>query len=118
MSEPTAPAQAVAAPAAPKTSFWEDLIDIFVSPAAVFRRREKASPWPIFLFVVVAFAVIFYATFPAIQPAIDGEFARNLPKMQAQNPALTPELASKIQDRVDTFSRYTAGALAIANLLL
>lgn len=119
MSEPTAPAPAVTGPAAaPQTSFWEDLIDIFVSPAAVFRRREKASAWPIFLFVVIGFAVIFYATFPAIQPAIDAEFARNLPKLQAQNPAITPELASKIQDRVDTFSRYTAGGLAIANILL
>jgi len=117
MSEPTAPAPAVVTPAAPQTSFWEDLIDIFVSPVAVFRRREKASPWPIFLFVVASFAIIFYATFPAIQPAIDGEFTRNLPKMQAQNPALTPELTSKIQDRIDTFSRYTAGALAIVNLL-
>lgn len=124
MSEPTAPvpgpapAPAVAAPVAPpKTSFWEDLVDIFISPAAVFRRRETASPWPIFFFVVIAFAVIFYATFPAIQPAIDGEFARNLPRMQAQNPALTPELASKIQDRVDTFSRYTAGMLVVVGVL-
>jgi len=118
MSEPTAPVPAVTAPAAaPKTSFWEDLIDIFISPAAVFRRRENASPWPIFLFVVIGFAVIFYATFPAIQPAIDGEFTRNLPKMQAQNPNLTPEMTQKIQNGIDTWSRYSAGLLAVATLL-
>jgi len=118
MSEPTAPTSAVTAPsAAPKTSFWEDLIDIFVSPAAVFRRREKASPWPIILFVVFGFAIIFYATFPAIQPAIDGEFTRNLPKMQAQNPNLTPEMAQKIQNGIDTWSRYSAGLLAAVTLV-
>jgi hypothetical protein len=117
MSEPTV--STVGAPAvAPKASFWEDLIDVFITPADVFRRRQNASPWPIFFFVVVAVTVIAYFTFPAIQPALDGEFSRNLPKMQAQNPNLTPEMAQKIQNGIDTWARYSAGLAGGANILI
>ncbi len=52
------------APAAPqKASFWEDLIDIFFSPANVFRRNQDKSVWPPLLFVSLAIGVIFFATF-------------------------------------------------------
>ncbi|HEX9109147.1 MAG TPA: hypothetical protein VF832_17995, partial [Longimicrobiales bacterium] len=44
-----------------KASFWEDIVDLFVSPAEVYRRHEKDSfvvPW---LLVSVIGAVLYYA---------------------------------------------------------
>jgi len=115
MTESTAPA----APASPATaSFWEDLIDIFLQPVAVFTRRAKGSAWPSFLFVVVAMAIIGYATFPAIQPAIEGDLARALPKMMAQNPRFTPEMADKMMSSQAVIIRYAAGPATALTLLI
>ena len=77
MTESTAPAAV-----APKTSFWEDVFDIFVSPAAVFRRRQNSSIWPPMLFVAISIAVIFFVTYNTLQPIFDAEFSRNTAKMK------------------------------------
>jgi len=96
-SVPTAPAQA---------SFWEDLIDIFYQPVAVFRRRVKGTAWAPFLFVVIAMGIITYATFPAIQPAIDGDTARMLPKVAKQYPQIPAEQLQAGIERQAALVRY------------
>jgi len=99
-------------PAPPATaSFWEDLIDIFISPVAVFARRARASAWAPFLCVVIATAIITYATFPSVQPAFEGDFTRALPKLMQQQPKLTPELADKMMGYQAVGVRYFAGPL-------
>src|SRR5678809_472298 len=80
---------------APKPSFWEDVIDIFVSPAAVFRRRQNSSIWPPMLFVALSIAIIFFVTFNTLEPIFDAEFSRMSAKMIAANPQLTPEMLEK-----------------------
>jgi hypothetical protein len=103
MTESAAPT----APAAPaKASFWEDLIDIFYQPAAVFRRRAKAGAWAPFLFVVIAMGIIAYATFPVLQPAIDGDAARMIPKLLKQYPQLTAEQIQAGIDKQTAYGRY------------
>jgi hypothetical protein len=100
------------APAAPaNASFWEDLIDIFYQPAAVFRRRAKASAWAPFLFVMIAMAIITYATFPAIQPAIDGDTARMLPKVVKQYPQIPPDQLQASIERQAAAVRYLGVAI-------
>jgi hypothetical protein len=95
------------APATPsQTSFWEDLVDVFFQPAAVFRRRAKASAWAPFLFVVIAMGIITYATFPAIQPAIDGDAARMIPRLMKQYPQVTAEQLQSGIDKQAAFGRY------------
>ena len=106
MTESTAPTQA--APTQP-ASFWEDLIDIFYQPSEVYRRRERASAWPAFFFVVIALTVITIATFPAIRPAFDGDYARNIPRIMAANKQMTQEMADKGQQFQTIFIRYFAG---------
>ena len=88
-STPTAPA--------PTTSFWEDVIDIFVSPAAVFRRRQNTSVWPPMLFVALSIAIIFFATFNTLEPIFDAEFTRNTAKAMANNPQMTPEMMERMR---------------------
>ncbi|HEX4684327.1 MAG TPA: YIP1 family protein [Gemmatimonadaceae bacterium] len=105
MSEPIA----VSATAAPeKASFWEDLIDIFYQPSAVFARRRTASAWPPFLFVVLALSIITFATFSTISPAIESDIRRAMTKAMEQNPQMTQEMADKAIEMQSTFGRYAA----------
>jgi hypothetical protein len=99
-------------------SFWEDLIDIFYAPRDVFRRRAQASAWPPFLFVVIAIAIITVATYPAIAPAFDGDYARNIPKLMAQNPKMTQEMADKGREYQAIGVRYFGGAFFAVMILI
>lgn len=106
----TEPVAATAAPAQNNASFWEDLIDIFYQPSTVFARRQKASAWPPFLFVVIAMSVITIATFNALEPAIAADVQRALTKTAAHNPNLTQETIDKAVDLQTKFGRYFAPA--------
>lgn len=112
MSQPAADATTPAA-ATDKASFWEDLIDIFYQPSAVFARRQKASAWPPYLFVVIAMSVITFATFNAIEPALTADLQRAMAKTIAHNPNMTQEMADKAVDMQTKFGRYVA-PLALA----
>jgi hypothetical protein len=107
MSEPVA--INVSAPPVPeKASFWEDLIDIFYQPSAVFARRRAASAWPPYLFVVLALGIITFATYNAIEPAIQADMQRAMTKVMEQNPNMTQEMADKATSMQATFARYVA----------
>src|SRR3954464_12599838 len=98
MTESTA--STIPAPA-PQTSFWEDVIDIFISPVAVFRRRQNSSPWAPMFFVALSVGIIFFATFNTLEPIFSAEFARNMAKQAAKNPAAAQapaEALNKMRD--------------------
>jgi Yip1-like protein len=103
MSESSAAAAATGAP--PQPSFWEDVIDIFFQPAAVFRRRQNRSVWPPMLFVAIAVGVIFFVTFNTLQPMFDAEFMRNA----AHDPRMTPQVIDKARAFSTTVPRYIIG---------
>jgi hypothetical protein len=106
MTEPSSVA-APAAPAAPPAgSFWEDLIDIFFSPAKVFQRNENKSVWPPLLFVALGIGVIFFATFNTLQPIFDAEFTKGMAKATAGNPQLTPDAVAKMRGVSESITRY------------
>ena len=104
--------------AVPKTSFWEDVIDIFVSPAEVFRRRQNTSVWPPMLFVALSIAVIFFATFNTLEPIFDAEFSRRTAKMMAQNPALTPEMLEKMRGVQTGVAKYGLSIVMIVTMFV
>lgn len=107
MSDPAV--VAASTPTVPeKASFWEDLIDIFYQPSAVFARRRAASAWPPYLFVVIAMAVLLIATYNVIEPAIRGDLQRAMQKAMEQNPNLTQEAADRAIDLQAKFGRYVA----------
>jgi hypothetical protein len=115
MTESTAPAAV-----APKTSFWEDVFDIFVTPAAVFRRRQYSSVWPPMLFVAISIGIIFFATFNTLEPAFSAEFARNTAKALAKNPqaAQNAEAMQKMQGFATAAIKYGAAPGAIITMFL
>lgn len=101
-----------------RQSFWEDLINIYVQPADVFRRRQYASVWPPMLFVAIAIAVIFAVTFSTLQPMFDAEFARNSAKAMAKNPQVTQEMMDKARGYTETFTRYGIGLVMLVTMFI
>jgi hypothetical protein len=93
MTEPATVAGA-AAPVS-KPSFFEDIIDVFFNPAAVFRRRADKSPWPAIITCAVLSAIVAIATYNALAPALDAEFARASAKAIKANPQITQEMMDK-----------------------
>lgn len=77
MTESTESAGAVRA-AAPMPSFWEDVIEIFVHPVDVMRRRANAGFWAPFLFATILIGVIGVTTFETLQPLFEAEMVRSM----------------------------------------
>lgn len=116
MTESTAPAVV-----APKTSFWEDVFDIFVSPAAVFKRRQNSSIWPPMLFVALSIGIIVFATFNTLQPIFDAEFSRQVAKAVAKNPqnaqAITDGM-NKFRNIGENFGRFGVGVIMLVSMFI
>jgi hypothetical protein len=74
-----------------RASVWEDFLEIFINPAAVFERRKASGFWLPLLVVTVAIAVLFLALKGALQPIMDAEYNRAIAKVMQQHPELTPE---------------------------
>lgn len=116
MTESTAPAAA-----APKTSFWEDVFDIFVSPAEVFRRRQNSSVWPPMLFVAISIGIIVFATFNTLQPIFDAEYARAIAKAVAKNPQAaqqTTDAMNKFRNVGENFGRFGVGVIMLVTMFV
>lgn len=83
---------APAAPAPQGASLWEDFLEIFVKPAAVFERRRKAGFGVPLLVLTVLFGLIFFGLRGAFQPIMEAENARAIAKVMAKNPQVTEEM--------------------------
>ncbi len=65
----------------------EDFIDVYVSPAELFRRRVDGKFGLALVVLIAVWAVLFFVTRSAMTPIYEAEFARGM----AANPNLTPE---------------------------
>lgn len=88
---------------APKASLWEDFVDIFYNPSAVFARRADGEWAKPLILLIVAATVLFFLTKNAMQPIMDAEFARNSAKALARNPQLTEDQLATGRHFFDTF---------------
>ena len=116
MTEPAAVEGTPPAPA--KASFWEDAIDIFFSPADVFRREQNKSFWPPMLFVAIAIAIIVAVTFNTLEPIFDAEFTRATAKQLANNPQITPDQLATGKKFGLSVARYGVGVIMVLTMLL
>ena len=78
-------------PTSAKAGLWEDFVDIFYAPSAVFTRRADGKFGLALLALVIASVILSYLTKNAMQPIMDAEFARNSAQAMRQNPNLTAE---------------------------
>jgi hypothetical protein len=72
-------------------SRWEDYLDVFISPAQLFRRRADGAFGQALLVLVVLVAIMFFGTRPAMQPIMDGEFNRRMAAQMKAHPEVKPE---------------------------
>jgi hypothetical protein len=68
-------------------SVWEDFIDIFYAPAAVFERRRGQSPWPVLVTLTIVMVVLFLAWQRSLGPVMAAEMQRAM----AENPNVSSE---------------------------
>ena len=90
----TAPA---AAPAPETSAIWEDFLEIFIKPAAVFERRKAAGFAIPLLVLVVLFGLLFFGLKGAFQPIMDADFSRGMAKAMAKNPQLTEDMVAQMR---------------------
>jgi hypothetical protein len=77
--------------AAPQPAIWEDFIDIFYAPSAVFRRRENGNFFVPLAVITIVCGTLFYLNSGALQPMFDAEFDRAMAMAMRQNPNVRPE---------------------------
>lgn len=62
----------------PHASRWEDFVDIFFSPAEVFRRRRDGQYGLALAFLTVILTVLTYGFYAALSAAFEADFARGI----------------------------------------
>ena len=83
---------------------WEDFVDIFYAPSAVFARRADGKFGLALLLLVVVGTVLVFVTKNATQPLMDAEFARQSATMLRKNPNMTAEQLSAGRGFFETFA--------------
>lgn len=101
-------------------SFWEDLLDIYFSPADVFRRWQFKSVWPPMLFVAISVGVIFFVTFNTLEPIFDAEFTRGAAQQAAKSggPTPTPEQMERVRGIATATTRYGISIITLVTMFV
>jgi hypothetical protein len=82
-------------PAESPVPFWEDLLEIYYAPRAVFERRKDSGFGLPMLVLLVVFTTMFFAGRSLMQPIFDAEFDRGFALAMKQNPQLTADKAEQ-----------------------
>ena len=88
-----------------KAAVWEDFLDIFYAPSAVFARRENGSFFIPMLVVAVLLGVMFLANSRVIDPIMAAESQRAMAKAMAANPKITPEMVAQMSSVTRTITK-------------
>lgn len=104
MTEPTvAPADAAPAPET-TAAVWEDFVDVFTQPSAVFARRREGRFGAALLILTALLAATFFATRPLVQPLFDRMFDAQAAAMARANPNMSEEQRRGAQRTMERFS--------------
>ncbi|MBA3343084.1 MAG: YIP1 family protein [Gemmatimonadaceae bacterium] len=96
-----------AAPADPdKASLWEDFIDIFHQPSAVFERRREGQFGLALLALIALSAILFFALQNGIGPIVDAEMAKQAAALAAKNPSMTTEQIAQSTSMMEKFAVF------------
>lgn len=74
-------------------SVWEDLLEIFYAPTAVFQRRRETPAFGLALLIFVLVGVgLFFAFKGVMEPMMDADIRRSLEHSMKTNPQIKPEM--------------------------
>ncbi|HEX6574944.1 MAG TPA: YIP1 family protein [Gemmatimonadaceae bacterium] len=83
---------------------WEDFVDIFTNPSAVFDRRREGKFGLALVALMVISAILFFALHNGIAPIMDAEMAKQAAAMAAKNPNITPDQIAAQQGMMEKFA--------------
>ena len=89
-----------------KAGLWEDFIDIFYQPSAVFERRRDGQFGLALLILVVLSTVLYFALRNGLAPIIDAELSRQIAAMAEKNPQLTEEQLAGSKSMMEKFAAF------------
>ncbi|HEU6452436.1 MAG TPA: Yip1 family protein [Gemmatimonadaceae bacterium] len=98
------------------SSLFEDIIEVFVSPAKVFARRKGRGFWLALLIYTVIIAVLAIGTKPLMQPVYDAVWQQSSAQIAKQNPQITPEQLEKARSIQDKFA--VVGAIIFTPIMV
>ncbi len=107
---------APAPPALEKTSLFEDFVDIFVSPGAVYARRANSGYFLVLVVVTLVVGWLAFANRGTMQGIMDAEFARGMADAMRKNPGMTQEqleAGKKFAGYATTFGAFIGVPIAI-----
>ncbi len=109
-----------ATPETADSPWWDDLIDIFVSPGTLFARRAITPKFGIALLVlVIGIIALYYLTATAMAPIFDAEFRRGAAAAMRNNPQLTLEQMEGFRGMSEKVAGLlVAGAIGVGAVLL
>lgn len=107
-------------PAAVKQpSVWEDLLEIFYAPRAVFERRRETPAFGLALVILALAGVLLTVLFASItEPIFTAEFNRGMAASARQNPGMTPEMIAKARGFSQKFAPVIIGFFSLVAPLL
>jgi hypothetical protein len=97
-------------PAQRPPSVWEDLLEIFYAPTAVFERRRETPAFGLALIILVILMLgLAFAFRGLMEPVFDAEFKRGMVQAMKQNPQLTPEMMERGRSMAQKFMLVGVG---------
>jgi hypothetical protein len=109
-----------AAPAPERApSVWEDLLELFYAPRAVFERRKNTPAFVLALIVFVVATIVLALAFRSLmQPIFDAEFQRCMVQAMKKNPNVTQEQMEKGKEFFERFQVIIVGVFSLVIPLL
>jgi len=98
----------VTTPAPSSASVWEDFVDIFTSPSAVFDRRREGQFGMALVILAVLTGILAFALHNGLAPVMDAVIAKQQAAIMAKNPAITQEQLSSMSSMMEKTSQFGA----------
>jgi len=99
---------AATTPAPSSASVWEDFVDIFTNPSAVFERRREGQFGMALLILAVLTGILAFALHNGLAPVMDAVIAKQQAAALAKNPALTADQLSSMTGMMEKMSKFGA----------
>jgi hypothetical protein len=97
-----------AAPAPSKASVWEDFIDIFYQPSAVFERRREGQFGLALLILAIVTGILAFALHNGLAPVMDAVMAKQQAAALAKNPNLSADQLAMMSGFAEKMSKFGA----------
>lgn len=115
-AEPSVETPAV--PPQPPVSIWEDFVDIFYAPSAVFARRRSAGFVVPLIVLVVVVSLLFLASRPFFASMVDAETTRALARAAAAGHPVSAAQAASAREWTEKLQGIMVPIGTIVNVFI